>query len=276
MDSRLLNDAIYRIGRLSANTMISSDALLTRLAEALVSVTGAEAVGIAVYEHGIDRAPSACRTVGNWPEAGPGIDSGRAVMAAMVTDLPRERLAALPETVCDDEVLCERMYSDLHRTLRPTDRTLSIFRRDDGSELVIALCSTVTGQPIARETLAKATHLTLSIAACWAAAYRHEPAWMASLSPSSRRVLQNLLEGCDDNQIAERTGLTYHSVRAHLKRIFRDAGVRSRLHLIQTCRSGVRPVQHIEQPAAHRGDPLPIVTVSPRRPTNNGAYSRTG
>lgn len=59
---------------------------------------------------------------------------------------------------------------------------------------------------------------------------------MRGLKPLSRGILEQLLEGLDDDQIADRMRLSYHSVRAHLKRLFRDAGVRSRLHLMQACR----------------------------------------
>jgi len=273
MDCRPLHDAIYRIGRLSADPLVSSDALLTQLAQLIAQATDAHGVGIVVYEQGIDRPATICRTAGTWPEAqgSASPDAARSAAIAMVTDLPRERLSAMPDPVCDGEVVCERLYSDFHRPMRLADRAVAIFRRDDGSEMAITMSAATPGQPISRETLTKAAQLSAAIGSCWATVYRHEPAWMASLSPSSRRVLQNLLEGCDDDQIAERTGLTYHSVRAHLKRIFRDAGVRSRLHLIQTCRGGVRrlPVE----PVTEHDALMPLVTVTTRR---NGIYARTG
>ncbi len=274
MDCRPLHDAIYRIGRLSADPLVSSDALLTQLAQIITEATEAHAVGIAVYEHGIDRPATICRTFGIWPEAqGAAPEAARLAVAALVADLPRERLSAVPDPVCDGEVVCERLYSDFHRPMRLADRAVAIFRRDDGSEMAIALSSATPGQPISRETLTKAAQLSTAIGSCWATVYRHEPEWMASLSPSSRRVLQNLLEGCDDDQIAERTGLTYHSVRAHLKRIFRDAGVRSRLHLIQTCRGGVRRLPAEPVTEHHEAPIMPLVTVAVGR---NGLYARTG
>lgn len=62
------------------------------------------------------------------------------------------------------------------------------------------------------------------------------PAWAAHLRPPSRAVLSLVLNGLDDQQIAQHTGLTYHAVRGHIKRLFRAAGVRSRLHLMQAFR----------------------------------------
>ena len=66
--------------------------------------------------------------------------------------------------------------------------------------------------------------------------WRSEPDWIRELKPAARRVLELVLQGFDDRQVAEQSGMTYHAVRAHLKRLFKVAGVRSRLHLMQVCR----------------------------------------
>lgn len=83
---------------------------------------------------------------------------------------------------------------------------------------------------------AEATRLACFVGDCFGRAWVEPPAWLDEVKPTSRAVLDGVLEGLDDEQIAERSGLTYHSVRAHLKRLFRAAGVRSRLHLMQACR----------------------------------------
>ena len=71
------------------------------------------------------------------------------------------------------------------------------------------------------------------------AAWKPVPEWARDLRPQASRILQHIIDGLDDEHIAAHTGLTYHSVRAHLKRLFRLAAVRSRLHLTQAYLHGM-------------------------------------
>jgi DNA-binding CsgD family transcriptional regulator len=277
MDSPVLFDAIFQLGSISGDPTLTNECLLRRVAQVIVRGTGVEAAALAVFENGIEQTPSLVRSIGHWPdfEADRASDdhdpaAGERSILGLVRQLSRERFSA-GEFVGEGQRRCERVYSEFHRPMRLVDHALAVFRRDDGVECVIVIRSAPNAEPLGRDTLALGAIMATAAAQCWASAWRREPVWMATLSASSRRVLENLLEGCDDDQIAERTGLTYHSVRAHLKRIFRDAGVRSRLHLIQQCRSVSRGVA--ETPAAIRPT-LPIVTVNPTRP--RGVLARTG
>jgi len=275
MDSPALYDAIFHFGSISGDPTLTNDCLLRRMTTVIAKGAGVEAAAIAVFENGLEQAASLVRSVGHWPDAEADRagddhdpDASERSVVSLVRQLARERFTA-GEFVGEGQLRCERLYSEFHRPMRLVDHALAVFRRDDGAECVIVLRSAPNADPLGRDTLAVGAVLTTAAAQCWASAWRREPAWMATLSASSRRVLENLLEGCDDDQIAERTGLTYHSVRAHLKRIFRDAGVRSRLHLIQQCRCS-----RAAETAAPQRSTIPMVTVNPIRP--RGAFARTG
>lgn len=277
MDSPALYDAIFQLGSISGDPTLTNECLLRRMTQVLAKGSGVEAAAMAVFENGIEQAPALVRSIGHWPDAEADRagddhdpDAAERSIIGLVRQLTRDRFTA-GEFVGEGQRRCERIYSEFHRPMRLVDHALAIFRRDDGAECVIVIRSAPNAEPLGRDTLAIGGVLTTASAQCWASAWHREPVWMATLSASSRRVLENLLEGCDDDQIAERTGLTYHSVRAHLKRIFRDAGVRSRLHLIQQCRCSRGGA---EAPAPQQRSTLPIVTVTNIRP--RGAFARTG
>lgn len=52
------------------------------------------------------------------------------------------------------------------------------------------------------------------------------------LAPLARRVLRCFLEGDTDKQVAQRLGLTRHTVNGYAKVIFRHFGVGSRAELL--------------------------------------------
>lgn len=278
MDSPVLHDAIFQLGAISGDPTLTNECLLRRMTQVIARGTGVEAAAIAVFENGIEQAPSQIKSIGHWPDAEADRASddhdpsaGERAIMALVRQLSRERFST-GEFVGEAAGRCERIYSEFHRSMRLVDHALAVFRRDDGAECVIVVRSAPNAEPLGRDTLTLGAIMATAAAQCWASVWHREPAWMVTLSASSRRVLENLLEGCDDDQIAERTGLTYHSVRAHLKRIFRDAGVRSRLHLIQQCRSGSRGSSHEPAPAPQVRPTLPIVTTTRPR----GVFARTG
>jgi DNA-binding CsgD family transcriptional regulator len=71
------------------------------------------------------------------------------------------------------------------------------------------------------------------------AAYR-VPA-LALLSPREREVVEWLLAGLRPTIIAARVSISHHTVRNHLKHIFRKLGVRSQIELLAFVRGGSAP-----------------------------------
>jgi pSer/pThr/pTyr-binding forkhead associated (FHA) protein len=55
------------------------------------------------------------------------------------------------------------------------------------------------------------------------------------LSDGERRVLRLLVQGAAEKEVAATLGVSYHTVHAHVKQIYRELGVRSRLELITLC-----------------------------------------
>lgn len=63
-------------------------------------------------------------------------------------------------------------------------------------------------------------------------AWPTSPAWMGRLSVRERDVTQGVLEGMPLKAIAERHGITTHTVRNHLKSVFRKLHVHSQQQLV--------------------------------------------
>jgi len=243
MQRRTVPEAIFRLGQLSYKKNITNIELIRRITHVAADTIGTDVTGLAVYEHGIENAANACCIVGPWTkdESAKFLDMTRwamedRVLAARLVHLERNRMYKRSEIVSEEEFRTSRMYNEFHKPLGLGDQAVGVYRRVDGAELVFCINSMAAHGPIPREAFKRAAELGIFLGHCWAMGWRREPAWMANLKPQTRQVLEGVLAGCDDEQIAERTGLTYHSVRAHLKRLFRESHVRSRLHLMQVCR----------------------------------------
>lgn len=238
-----LTDGIFRLGRLSASTSTSNHELLRTMAEIAAEVVGIEVTGLGVFEQGLLRPATACHVVGPWSAetAETLVNPSRwseneRILAMRLTSIEPNRVylrrELMPESAPPHTAAVE-----FPTPMLVADEALGLFRRTDGAELLLALASLDSGAPLPERAIEKARAIAPYLASCWAAGWKVEPAWARQLRPSSRSVLDLVLAGLDDDQIAEKTGLTYHSVRAHLKRLFKDAGVRSRLHLMQEYRS---------------------------------------
>lgn len=232
-----LNEAIFRLGQVSADKAITNASLLRQLSDIAVETLGVEVLVLGVFEKGVECPSTDCCIRGPWTrEQGDAyleqtnwhIDER--ALAKRLAGLRRGRLYHRPELNGERDAL---PASPFDRPMNQGDQAMALYRRSDGVELLLCLHKTEGSGPFPRTTLARAGALAPYIAQCWAQCWRREPAWMASLKPQGRAILEALLAGFDDDQIAQRTGLSYHSVRAHLKRLFREAGVRSRLHLMQ-------------------------------------------
>jgi len=54
---------------------------------------------------------------------------------------------------------------------------------------------------------------------------------LGNLTPSEQKVIEHLLKGSSNKQIAKKLQITERTVKAHLTSIFRKTGVKDRLHL---------------------------------------------
>lgn len=246
--ARSLNEGIFRLGQISADRAITNSSLLKKLADVLVEVLDVGVVVLAVFERGVESSTTASLVKGPWSEDQRDrfLEQTRwqfdeRAMAMRLAGLRRGRLYHRPDLIAERDPRDTRVFEELPALKGMADQAVALYRRSDGSELLLAIHALEGAGPFQRTTLAKAGALAPFIAQCWAGSWRQEPIWMKDLRPLSRGILEQLLEGFDDDQIADRTGLSYHSVRAHLKRLFREAGVRSRLHLMQACRPADAP-----------------------------------
>ncbi|MGP1347556.1 MAG: helix-turn-helix transcriptional regulator [Phycisphaerales bacterium] len=244
MNCQSLSEAIFRLGQTSSDPKITNHTLLDQLLSVAVSVIEVDAVTLAVFEHGLLGPAVASRISGPWDEERRarlhepmGWDASERVIATRLDARPRNRVFRRAELIEPSELENARLAREIHAPLEIVDEAFGVFTRPDGTELYMSIHNTTKSGPIARRAMARTSSLGPYMAHAWAKAWKREPAWVARLKPQTKKVLESVLEGLDDDQIAESTGLTYHSVRAHLKRLFREAGVRSRLHLMQSFRA---------------------------------------
>jgi DNA-binding CsgD family transcriptional regulator len=148
----------------------------------------------------------------------------------------RNRVHILREVMGEEHYKSSKLVNEFMEPLNITDQALGIYRRADGSELLIAAMALENTGNLTNGKLRNFTAIAPFAARAWATAWRYEPAWVMDLKPTTVRVLESVMDGLDDEQIGDRLGITYHAVRAHMKRLFREAGVRSRLHLMQEYR----------------------------------------
>lgn len=253
MSADFLSEALYRLGQVARSEGPGADSLRA-IARIGADATRADILGVGVFEDGIGGRPLATCILGPWDEDLSARFHRQSewsiedrVLAQRLARFERDRLYRRAELIDEPEFCRSRLFNEFQRPLGMGDQALGVYRRPDGLELLISLSAASDRGPIPDATLQAARALAPYMARAWAASWRREPAWIAELRPHTRGVLDHLLAGYDDAQIATMTGLTYHSVRAHLKRLFRRAGVRSRLHLMQVCR-GERPAPRDARP----------------------------
>lgn len=222
LDRESLAEAAFELGSICGQGLPDNVGLLDSLCEEIRQRVGIRVAGIAVFEQGLGSETTLARVNAESRELAAGLFGELA--GACPADL---RVAN------GDSVVC--LVSQFEQASLGKMRALAVFRRPDGIALAIAIASDGSNS-LTRDQLMRASALAPLVANCWSRAWVREPEWLRELSMPSRRVLRLVLEGLDDEQIADQTEMTYHAVRAHLKRIFRNADVRSRLHLMQACR----------------------------------------
>ncbi len=237
--------AIYRLGQVCGNPPACGSALLRSMIDIAAEALGMDYVSAAVFERGVEGSASAVQVSGAWPaEACQRItevtrwDLKERPLAAKLAALDRNMVFRRSDIIEERAFKSSRLFMEVLSPMRLTgDCLVALFHRADGAELMLTFQRLDEKGVVPEDVVRKAQAVASFMAQCWASSWRAEPGWMKALKPQSRRVLDDVLGGYDDDQIAERTGLTYHSVRAHLKRLFRDANVRSRLHLMQQFRA---------------------------------------
>lgn len=216
-----LQEVIFALGQLGTSKP-SNGAILEQVGLLLARSVGAEATSVSVHEQGFENPVSAWVVLGAWPRH----DAIRLVEPPMshLANVERGRLHRLGA-----------INDERHLALNISDHGLVVVRRADATELLMTI-SALGGKRLSDEQLERFGQLALFAARAWSGVWRREPEWAVDLKTPCRNVLEMVVEGLDDDQIATKSGLSYHAVRAHLKRLFRAAGVRSRLHLMQAYR----------------------------------------
>lgn len=276
-DERLFNEAVFRLGQLAYHPGMTNQRLLRRLSRTLSRYCDIEVVGVAAHERGLSEPAHLTHIVGPWSdEQAQSFDDWSRLLAedsdllAGLRAVRRGRMHRLTELVEEEGFKSSRLYNEFLEPRNITDQAFGVYRRADGCELLVAAMALEETGDLEPASLDRFTQLAHYAAKAWAASWRYEPDWVMELKPVSRRVLEGVMEGLDDDQIADRLGITYHAVRAHMKRLFKVAGVRSRLHLMQSYkreRSGLAgSISHASKLAGAEE----VVTVVD--PTDTAAY----
>lgn len=242
----LFFDAVFRLGQIGSSARLTNARLLRKIARTLVRHTEVAVGGIAVHEQGVEAPANAVHVCGPWTDEqatqfmawsswlDPRADgTGRQGLSEAQRNQVYTTVEFLGES--DAEPGTVPTFTDQPQ-IRLADLAFGIYRRQGGAEAYVGIASVDGGEPISKTAMDRFTRIAPFAAKAWAAGWACEPAWVGELKPNCLAVLSYVLEGLDDDQIAVKTGLSYHSVRAHLKRLFRVADVRSRLHLMQAYR----------------------------------------
>lgn len=239
----IVAEAAYRLGALSATGGVRRKRFFHGVAETLAQATGVEAAGVTAFPRSIMAPATAVGVSGPWTEHEHKafLEQSRWAPAERII---HSRLMRTPgplfrhtsELMDASEFFGSRLFNEFQKPRGIGDQAQMCLEAPDGAHLYVAICRVDSDQPISSNSMEIAQRLATLIQRCWNAAHGGMPGWVRELSPRRRRVLELVADGLDDHQIAAELGVKYHTVRAHLKDLFREANVRSRLHLIQAIR----------------------------------------
>lgn len=241
MCNAAMHQAFFELGRLSARPFVVNQDLLREITKLMGGVVRADIVGAAVWDNGHADRMTQCHLIGpgvepNTTSEASNWDFGNDTLIRELATQDRGRICRRDDLIDSESFRISALYKKFQKPRGLGDQALCMFTRNDGADIVLSIHNLERSGAISDSALRALGEIAPIIANTWAAKWRAEPTWLVNLNAHGRSVLELVLMGLDDDQISQRTGLTYHSVRAHLKRLFRDAGVRSRLHLMQSCR----------------------------------------
>ena len=235
----------HALGKATDHRRVENDGVLKSIADAIHAYIDADMLYLSVHEGEIDEASSACVVIGPWD-----IDQSRTfldqskwsaedrVIAKQLAQQEQGRLYRRSDLIDEALFRNSRLYKEFHEPMNIGDASIAYRRSPQGPALVLAVGVTPTGTTLDEGVSERVNEVLPAVFATFDQAWKPVPQWARAMKPQAKRILQFVIDGLDDEQIAARTGLTYHSVRAHLKRLFREAQVRSRLHLMQAYLEG--------------------------------------
>lgn len=242
-------DAIFRLGGLATRGGLRRSDFLGEMVEMLAEATGVEGVGASLHRADASRPAIAMGVYGPWTpsEHSAFLEQTRwaprdRVIASRLSSKPGPRFYRTGELMPVERFRGSRLYNEFQRPRGIGDQATMCLSAPDGGHLLVAIARVGSDMPISDFSMSIAQRLGPFIEQCWHAAHGQLPEWVRKLSPRRRRTLEYVLDGLDDHQIARLMEVRYHTVRAHLKDLFRVAGVRSRLHLIQAVRGEYKAV----------------------------------
>lgn len=245
---RIVAEAAFRLGTLVSEHSGRRANYLNALARTLADATGVEGVGVTYFANSIFQPAAAVGVVGPWSEHEQKAFLEQSkwapedrVLSSRLAQMPGPRFRRTEELLPLDEFHASRLFNEFQRPRSIGDQATMVLASSDGSHLLVAIGRVDSLRPLSAETMRIAQQLAPLVERCWVGAQRRLPEWARTVSPRRRRVLELVAQGLDDHQIAMEMDVRYHTVRAHLKDLFRVAGVRSRLHLIQALRGDVAP-----------------------------------
>lgn len=239
------NDTIFRLGSITRHRRVENDGILSGLAEIANQYIGADIVYLSVQEASVSGKATHCVVLGPWEidQSSTFLDQSRwsaedRVVALQLETRPADTLHRKGDLIDEALFRDSRLYKEFHKPMNMGDMAAA-HHSGEGKPTVVFSISTATDQGLLDEGIIERAEAILpALFRAFDEAWKPVPAWVETLKPQAKRILQHVLDGHDDEQIAAATGLTYHSVRAHLKRLFRVAEVRSRLHLMQAYLAG--------------------------------------
>jgi len=240
-----IDDAIFRLGRLTQHRRIENDGVLKCMAKTVFDYIGIDMLYLSVHNGRLAENASNCAVLGPWDTDQSNLflnqsrwsTEDRVLALRLETSLEGE-LHRRRDLMDEDLFRNSRLFKEFHRPLNLGDHAIAYHRSPQGPAVILVLNTVPADSLIADELCERATRILPALFCAFDHAWKPAPTWTSKLKPQAKRILQHVVNGYDDEQIAAFTGLTYHSVRAHLKRLFKAAEVRSRLHLTQAYFTG--------------------------------------
>jgi len=239
-------DIIFHLGKLTQHRRVLNEGVLRDLAGAIHSYIGADMTYIAAHEGPITEGATDCAVIGPWEtdQSERFLDLSRwaaedRVVALQLDDHAPDTFHKRSDLIDEELFRDSALFKEFHAPMSLGDASMAYHESPEGTKMVVAIGAVSTREPLDPEAVERAEAVFPYLTRAFDEAWKPVPGWAHELRPQARRILQHIIDGLDDEHIAAHTGLTYHSVRAHLKRLFRVAQVRSRLHLMQAYLHGV-------------------------------------